>query len=137
MGIDGFDERTFTFEGATRAVFRRARARVVVMHEIPHPPRVIDFATRLADSGSPWMLTVRGRPAAGLEPVIARMVLRACVSREFASSPRAHRPHHGLAAALCRTCTPRSAARRRRIGMCPHGQLRAGPLVDEAVMAPS
>jgi hypothetical protein len=68
MGLEGFREETFTYNGKTREVYRRgAGPGIVVMHEIPGiHPGVISFAERLAAAGfsvaMPVMFGVPGRP---------------------------------------------------------------------------
>ena len=70
MGVtlDGFREDSFTYEGKTRAVYRRgAGPGVVVMHEIPGiHPGVMSFAGRVADAGfsvaMPLMFGTPGKP---------------------------------------------------------------------------
>jgi dienelactone hydrolase len=140
--ISGFFVEEFTYDGATRQVFRRGLGpAVVVMHEVPGiTPQVVAFAARVADAGfsvyMPLLLGTPMRPLSG--GYIASSVFRACISREFRvlaanqSSPivdwlRALARH----AHACRGGPGVGA-----IGMCLTGNFALAMMLDSPTLAP-
>src|SRR5258706_2344579 len=87
MSLPGFEVFPFTYEGATRTVYRRGKGpAVVVMHEIPGiTPQVAEFANRVADAGfSVYLPLMFGTPMKPISmPYILGEMARACISREF------------------------------------------------------
>jgi dienelactone hydrolase len=85
--LAGFTETTFTFDGASKRVYRAgAGPGVVVIHELPGiTPEVATFGRRLVDAGftvaMPSLLGEPGREAS--VPYIAKSTWQGCVSREF------------------------------------------------------
>ena len=140
--VPGFTSEEFSFNGATRTVFRRGQGpAVVVMHEVPGiTPQVAAFATRVADAGfsvyMPVMLGTPMRPLSG--GYILSSVARACISKEFRvlganqSSPiidwlralarQAHERHGG----------PGVGA----IGMCLTGNFALAMMLNSPTLAP-
>jgi len=82
-----FDCTAETFDGVTRAVYRKGSGpAVVIMHEIPGiTPQVADFGRRVAGAGftavMPSLFGEPGRPLSA--PYLAKSVLSLCVSKEF------------------------------------------------------
>ena len=142
MALDGFDEFSFTHDGATRPVYRRGKGpAVVIMHEIPGiTPQVAEFARRVATAGFtaylPHMFGTPGKPIS--TPYIAGQLARACISREFSVLARgAASPITEWLRALCRKVHgdcggPGVGA----VGMCLTGNFALALMVDESVMAP-
>ncbi len=97
MSLPGFVETTVTFDGVTKAVYRRGTGPgVVVMPEIPGiTPPVARFAERVAAEGfTVFLVSLFGTPGKPASPLyIGEQILGACISREFsvlaadASSP--------------------------------------------------
>jgi dienelactone hydrolase len=142
MGLEGFREKAFTYDGTTRAVYRSgAGPGVVVMHEIPGiHPGMISFAERLAAAGfsvaMPVMFGMPGRPVS--TGYILRELVHVCVSREFRLLA-AHRssPITDWLRALCRSLHAELGGKGvGAIGMCLTGNFALALMVDEVVMAP-
>jgi dienelactone hydrolase len=140
--LDGFDEFSFSHDGATRPVYRRGEGPgVVIMHEIPGiTPEVARFGRRVADEGftsfMPHMFGTPGKPF-GLPYVLGQMA-RACISREFHVLARGgSSPITNWLRALCRhaheSCGGPGVG---AIGMCLTGNFALSLMVDESVMAP-
>jgi dienelactone hydrolase len=140
--LPGFDQTTFTHDGATRPVFRRGRGPgVVVIHEVPGiSPPVAEFARRVADDGftvfAPSLFGTPGKPVS--TPAIVGQLARACVSREFhVLATRQASPITDWLRALCRhahaACGGPGVG---AIGMCITGNFALALMVDESVMAP-
>jgi dienelactone hydrolase len=142
MQLEGFREDAFTFDGKTRAVYRRgAGPGVVVMHEIPGlHPGVISFAERLVDAGfsvaMPVMFGTVGKPVS--TGYMLEQVLHACVSREFRLlAARQSSPITNWLRAYCRSLHAELGGKGvGAIGMCLTGNFALALMVDEAVMAP-
>lgn len=142
MALDGFEEFSFTHEGASRPVYRRGSGPgVVVIHEIPGiTPEVARFARWVAEDGFtafvPHLFGTPGKPFSG-SYVLSQMA-RACVSREFSVLARGESsPVTDWLRALCRHAHgecggPGVGA----IGMCLTGNFALSLMVDESVMAP-
>jgi dienelactone hydrolase len=140
--LEGFDEFSFSHDGATRPVYRRGEGPgVVIMHEIPGiTPEVAGFARRVADDGFtsflPHMFGTPDKPF-GLPYVLGQMA-RACISREFHVLARGgSSPITDWLRALCRhahqACGGPGVG---AIGMCLTGNFALSLMVDESVMAP-
>ena len=141
-GLDGYTETTFTFEGKTRAVFRRgAGPAVLVISEIPGiTPLVADFGRRVAEAGFTAVLpSLFGTPGKEMSNgYIAQSMAWACVSKEFATwarnktSPATH-----WAKALARheheQCGGPGVG---VVGMCLTGNFALAMMVDPVVAAP-
>lgn len=142
MIFDGFEQSAVTHDGITRTVFRGgAGPAVIVMHEIPNlHPGVIAFGRRVIAAGfTVYMPSLFGVPGA---PVTVgssmRSMLRACVSREFATwAMRRTSPITSWLRALARDAHaacggPGVGA----LGMCLTGGFALAMMVDTAVVAP-
>jgi dienelactone hydrolase len=142
MALAGFDQFSFTHDGATRTVYRRGSGPgVVIMHEIPGiTPPVAEFARRVADAGFtaflPHMFGTPGKPLSTLYMV--EQLARVCISREFRVFAKGESsPITEWLRALCRRAHaecggPGVGA----IGMCLTGNFALALMVDETVMAP-
>jgi dienelactone hydrolase len=142
MALEGFDEFPFTFDGATRSVYRRGNGPgVVIVHEIPGIiPEVAGFARRVADAGFkaflPHLFGTPGKPRS--TGYMLGQLARACISREFRVLARKESsPITDWLRALCRRAHeecggPGVGA----IGMCLTGNFALALMVDESVMAP-
>jgi dienelactone hydrolase len=142
MALEGFEQRSFTYNGETKTVYRRGRGPgVVVMHEIPGiTPAVERFAVRVAEEGFsvalPQLFGTPGKDyAAGY---IAGQMLRACVSREFAIfAQNRSSPITDWLRALCRDLHAEAGGPGvGAIGMCLTGNFALSLMVDPSVMAP-
>jgi dienelactone hydrolase len=142
MALEGFEEFTFTHDGATRTVYRAGRGPgVVIMHEIPGiTPQVAAFAQRVAEAGFsaflPHMFGTPGRPLS--MPYALGQMARACISREFhVLAKRESSPITDWLRGLCRQVHaecggPGVGA----IGMCLTGNFALSLMVDPTVLAP-
>lgn len=85
--LAGWTEGTFTYDGVTRAIFRRGRGPgVVVIHELPGiTPAVRAFADEVVEAGfTVVMPSLVGTPGQAPGPLaLARSTTAICVSREF------------------------------------------------------
>jgi len=142
MPLADFSTFPFSFDGATRTVYRKgAGPGVVVMHEIPGiTPPVAEFSRRVAAAGfTVYMPHMFGTPDQPMTvPYALGQIVRACVSREFAVfAQNASSPITDWLRALCRRAHeecggPGVGA----IGMCISGNFALALMVDDAVMAP-
>jgi len=140
--LAGFSETTFTFEGATRPVFRGGTGPgVVVIHELPGiTPNVAAFGRRLIDAGfSVAMPSLLGEPGRDVSVAYtAKSVWHGCVSREFATwALNRTSPVITWLRALARdlheqTGGPGVGA----VGMCFTGGFALAMAVDETMRAP-
>ncbi|NRA00029.1 MAG: dienelactone hydrolase family protein [Myxococcales bacterium] len=142
MALEGFEESTFSHDGAERTVYRRGSGPgVVIMHEIPGiTPPVADFARTVSDDGFsvylPHLFGTPNKPMTG--GYAAGQMLRACISREFSVLARNESsPITNWLRALCRKAHhecggPGVGA----IGMCLTGNFALALMVDSSVMAP-
>jgi dienelactone hydrolase len=143
-----FERDEFTFEGKTRAIFRKGSGpAVIVMAEMPGiTPKVLDFARRVADIGCtavlPHLFGKPGKPGVGGPlggvPYVLSSMVPACISKEFTvlatgkSSPvidwlRA------LAASEHERCGGPGVG---AIGMCFTGGFALAMAADERLLAP-
>lgn len=142
MTLQGFEETSFTHDGATRAVYRRGKGpAVVVMHEVPGiTPPVASFAERVADDGfSVFVPHLFGTPGKPLSPLYAMgQMLGCCVSREFAVlEARGTSPIIEWLRALCRHAHAEIGGKGvGAIGMCMTGNFALALMVDPILMAP-
>jgi dienelactone hydrolase len=142
VALDGFREESFTYEGKTRAVYRRgAGPGVVVMHEIPGiHPGVMSFAGRVADAGfsvaMPLMFGTPGKPVS--TGYILEQLAHVCISREFRLlAAQQSSPITNWLRALCRSLHAELGGKGvGAIGMCLTGNFALALMVDSAVMAP-
>ena len=140
--LNGFDVGTFTHDGKTRTVFRLGSGpAVIVISVVPGiTPDVAGFARRVAAEGytavMPHLFGDPGRPGSPLYGM--RVIVGACVSREFASwalnrtSPvtvwlralaqQAHAECGGPGVGV--------------VGMCFTGGFALAMMVDKEVLAP-
>jgi dienelactone hydrolase len=142
MALAGFDDFSFTHDGATRTVYRRGSGPgVVIMHEIPGiTPPVAEFARRVADAGfTAYLPHLFGTPGKPLSTgYMIGQLARACISREFGVLAKGESsPITNWLRALCRQAHaecggPGVGA----IGMCLTGNFALALMVDETVMAP-
>lgn len=146
--LAGFTTEPFTHAGTTRTVYRAGEGpAVIVMAEMPGiTPAVVGFARRVTDRGLsvwlPWLFGEPGRPGTrdGRPRVgtIARSLVPACVSREFAAfavgrtapvtawlRALAHHAHE--------TCGGLGVG---AVGMCFTGGFALGMLAEPALIAP-
>jgi dienelactone hydrolase len=142
MVLPGFEETSFTYQGASRAVFRRGEGPgVIVMHELPGiTPQVAAFAERVASAGMTAVLPVLfGTPG---KPVSAGYLLsqlaHICIHREFRCfATRESSPLAEWLRALCRhvhgECGGPGVG---VVGMCVTGGLALALTADPAVLAP-
>ncbi|MCB9665425.1 MAG: dienelactone hydrolase family protein [Alphaproteobacteria bacterium] len=140
--LDDFDLETLTLQGVGKPVYRKGRGPgVIVIAEIPGiTPEVAGFARRVVDAGyTAWMPSLFGVPGAPRSQVrMARTVLHACISREFAVLAR-HRssPVVDWIRALARhahaACGGRGVG---VVGMCLTGNFALGTVVEPSVQAP-
>lgn len=142
MSLSDFKESTFTYQGATRTVYRKGEGPgVVIMHEIPGiTPQVADFARRVAEAGFTVVLPhLFGTPEKPISlPYTLGQLARACVSREFAilASRRAS-PITEWLRALCRSVYGELGGKGvGALGMCLTGNFALALMVDPVVMAP-
>jgi dienelactone hydrolase len=140
--LDGFEPSTFTFEGTTRAIYRRGRGpAVVVISEIPGiTPKVAEFGRMVAARGltavMPHVFGDDGRvPSTGY---VASSFLKACVAKEFTVLATGRTsPVIAWLRALAvdehlRCGGPGVGA----VGMCFTGGFALGMMVDDVVVAP-
>ncbi len=140
--VPGFTSEEFSFNGATRTVFRRGQGpAVVVMHEVPGiTPPVAAFATRVADAGfsvyMPLMLGTPMRPVGG--GYILSSVARACISREFrVLGANQSSPIIDWLRALARLAHGRHGGPGvGAIGMCLTGNFALAMMLDSPTLAP-
>jgi dienelactone hydrolase len=142
MALDGFRETSFTYEGATRSVYRRGDGpAVVIMHEVPGiSPEVIRFSTRVADAGfsvfMPHLFGDDGRPVSAGN--VVRAFANACVSRDFrVLAKREASPITEWLRALARHAHAEIGGKGvGAIGMCMTGNFALALAMDEALIAP-
>jgi dienelactone hydrolase len=138
----GWESAPFTFDGTTRAVYRRGTGPcVIVIHEIPGiTPDVADFASRVVDAGfSVTMPSLFGRPGRDVTgPYMVSMVASPCVSREFAAFALDHTAPiiHWLRALAAEEHGRAGGAGVGVVGMCFTGGFALGMMVDARVLAP-
>ncbi|HUF34135.1 MAG TPA: dienelactone hydrolase family protein [Acidimicrobiales bacterium] len=141
--LEGYTESTFTHDGDTKAVFRTGSGpAVVVIHEVPGiTPLVADFGRRVAAAGCTAVLpSLFGTP--GKEPTmfpyIAGEMVKACVSREFATLALGRTsPVTGWLRALARTAHAECGGPGVGVvGMCLTGGFALAMMVDDEVLAP-
>jgi len=142
MTVAGFEETSFTYEGVTRAVFRRGVGpAVVVMHEVPGiTPEVARFATRVADAGFtvflPHLFGEDERPFSTRYAL--RTIARVCVGHEWrVLAARESSPITHWLRALARHAFAEIGGKGvGAIGMCLTGNFGLTLAMDEAVIAP-
>lgn len=140
--LDGLERREATYDGETRTVFSGGHGPgIIVMHEIPNlHPAVIAFGRRLIAEGfTVHMPSLFGTPGAAVTPLrTARSILRACVSREFATwATNQTSPITTWLRALARdvhaACGGPGVG---AVGMCLTGGFALAMMVDDTVVAP-
>jgi dienelactone hydrolase len=140
--VPGFTSETFSYDGASRQVFRRGTGpAVVIMHEVPGiTPQVAAFATRVADAGfsvyMPLLLGTPMRPVSG--GYIASSLWRACISREFRLlSANQSSPIVDWLRALARHAhAEQGGPGVGAIGMCLTGNFALAMMLDSPMLAP-
>src|SRR5262249_18427269 len=140
--LDGFTERTFTHDGATRRVFFAGTGpAVIVIHEMPGlTPLVADFGRRVRDAGfSVRMPSLFGEPGRPMSRGHGLKSLRhGCAAREFVplaldrTSPEVGWLR-ALAADAHEECGGPGVG---AVGMCFTGGFALGMMVDEIMLAP-
>jgi len=140
--LDGFTTEQFTFEGATRTVYRAGSGpAIVVMHEIPGIiPAVYKFAKRLADAGfSVYLPHLFGTPMKPFSVGYSLCeVAKACVSKEF----RVFASHESspivdwLRALAAKAYKEQGGRGVGAIGMCITGNFALTMMLDEFLLAP-
>lgn len=142
MSLPGFVETTVTFDGVTKAVYRRGTGPgVVVMPEIPGiTPPVARFAERVAAEGfTVFLVSLFGTPGKPASPLyIGEQILGACISREFSVlAADASSPVVDWLKALCRQVHAELGGKGvGAIGMCLTGNFALALMVDPSVAAP-
>ncbi|UQW99547.1 dienelactone hydrolase family protein [Streptomyces sp. RerS4] len=149
--LSGFEQDTFTHEGATRTVLRRGSGpAVIVIAEIPGiTPKALEFAERVAAVGCTAVLPVLfGTPGRDPHPTAHGMVRGAlytaasmwnvCVSREFTLfATRRSSPVvtwlRALAAYEHERCGGPGVG---AVGMCLTGGFALAMATDERLLAP-
>lgn len=140
--LDGFGKESFTFEGNTRAVYRKGQGpAVVVIAELPGiTPPVLDFARRVVDLGCTTVLPVLfGTPGkAASVPYALQSMAGTCVSREFSTlAERRTSPITEWLRALARHEHERCGGPGVGVvGMCLTGGFALAMMVDDEVLAP-
>lgn len=142
MTLQGLDRFDATYDGATYPVFRGgAGPAVIVIHEIPNlHPGVIAFGRRVIAAGfTAYMPSLFGVPGDAVTAGSGmRSMLRACVSREFATwATRTTSPITTWLRALARDAHaacggPGVGA----VGMCLTGGFALAMMVDDTTVAP-
>ena len=107
MSLEGFEEFSFTHDGATRTVYKRGNGPgVVAIHAIPGiTTPVADFARRVAADGfSVYLPHLVGTPGKAVTAAyMAGQLVRACIAREFSVLARNESsPITNWLRALCR-----------------------------------
>ena len=134
-----FERTSFTAEGKTRTTFRKGTGpAVIVIAEIPGiTPKVADFARKVAAIGCTAVLPhLFGEP--GVRSGIARSIIPACVSRDFAAWATGRTSPvvswlRALAAAEHERCGGPGVG---AVGMCFTGGFALAMATDERLIAP-
>jgi dienelactone hydrolase len=131
-----------TYDGVTRTVYRGGTGpAVIVMHEVPGlHPGVVAFGRRVIAAGfSVYMPSLFGEPGVAMTGAYtARSLLRACVSREFATwATNKTSPIitwlRALARDAHRACGGPGVG---AVGMCLTGGFALAMMVDDIMLAP-
>jgi dienelactone hydrolase len=140
--LDGLTREEVTYVGTTYPVYRGgAGPAVIVMHEIPNlHPGVIEFGRRVIAAGfTAYMPSLFGVPGAPVTIATnARSMLRACISREFATwATHKTSPITTWLRALAKDAHaacggPGVGA----VGMCLTGGFALAMMVDDTTVAP-
>lgn len=140
--LDGFELRSFSHNGKTRAIYAAGSGPgVIVIHEAPGiTPLVAAFARRVVEAGfSVRMPSLFGTPGkVATNGYTAASVLHVCVSREFTkfaldrTSPVINWLR-AFAAEVHKDCGGSGVG---AIGMCMTGGFALGMTVDDIVRAP-
>jgi dienelactone hydrolase len=140
--IDELTRTSFTHDGTTRDVYRAGEGpAVVVLAEMPGiTAKVAEFALMVRDLGcSVWLPRLFGPVPAPMTPTnLARSIVPACVSKEFAAFARGRTaPLTDWLRALARHAHEESGGPGVGvIGMCFTGGFALGMMVDDVVLAP-
>lgn len=140
--LNDFERTEATFNGVTRAVYRKGTGPgVVVMAEMPGiTPEVADFARKVVDAGMtvamPSMFGTDGAPTTNM--ALAKVLPKTCISKEFTSLATGETSLitvwlRALAASLHDECGGPGVG---AIGMCFTGGFALAMMVDETVVAP-
>jgi dienelactone hydrolase len=140
--LDGFTKTQFTYDGATRDVYRAGTGPgVVVMSEMPGiTSKVAEFAQRVVDAGftvaMPHLFGEDGK--APSIPYVLNSMTKACVSKEFTNWALNRTSPiiswlRGLAADLHEQCGGPGVG---AIGMCFTGNFALAMAVDDTMLAP-
>ena len=140
--LDDFTADTFTWDGATRDVFRKGDGPgVVVISEVPGiTPHVAAFARHVVDAGftvaMPDLFGDAGRPMS--LPYATTSIARLCMSREFTMFARGKAsPVTRWLRALGRDLHERAGGPGiGAIGMCLTGGFALAMMVDPVLLAP-
>ena len=142
MPLARYDRHDATYDDVTYPVFRRgAGPAIIVMHEIPNlHPGVVGFADRVVAAGfTVYLPSLFGTPGAPVTAAsTARSIMRACISREFATwATHATSPVTRWLRALARdahaACGGSGVG---AVGMCLTGGFALAMMVDDVVVAP-
>jgi dienelactone hydrolase len=140
--LDGFTETTFTYDGATRPVYRGGSGPgVVVVHEVPGiTPLVADFGRRLIDAGfTVAMPSLFGDPGKPMSfGYIAKSMTSACISKEFSTwALNRTSPVIEWLRALARDLNEQTGGKGvGAVGMCLTGGFALAMAVDDDLLAP-
>jgi dienelactone hydrolase len=140
--LDGLIRDEVSYDGTTYPVYRGGSGpAVIVMHEIPNlHPGVIEFGRRVIAAGfTAYMPSLFGVPGAPVTAVSnTRSILRACISREFATwathktSP-VTKWMRALAKDAHAACGGPGVG---AVGMCLTGGFALAMMVDDTTVAP-
>jgi dienelactone hydrolase len=139
--LTGWTCTTFTGGGFTHDVYRKGEGPgVVLIPELPGlTPEVLALGNHLVDNGftvaAPSLFGTPGAPAGPLSPLV---MLRVCVTREFAAfATNKDRPVAHFLRALARDLNDRTPGRGVGvIGECFTGGFALAAAVDDSVLAP-
>jgi dienelactone hydrolase len=140
--LDGYTERTETYEGTPRQVFRTGSGpAVVVIHEVPGiTPAVAEFGRRVAAIGCTAVLpSLFGTPGRAMSPrYVASSMAHICVSKEFTTWATGRTSPvttwlRALARAAHEECGGPGVG---AVGMCATGGFALAMMVDDTVVAP-
>jgi dienelactone hydrolase len=140
--LEGFEETAFTYDGATRPVYRAGSGPgVVVVHEIPGiTPLVADFGRRLVAAGfTVAMPSLTGEPGREMSGgYVVTTFAKVCVAKEFSAwALNQTSPVITWLRALARDLHSRTGGPGvGAVGMCFSGGFALAMAVDDTLLAP-